>query len=98
MARWLCSHTVESLRTDSALVARLADQLPWATADGYPTLTCLWSAADLLISPPENAKIEGAHNIHLPDATHLTFVTHPRAWHTVYDALAPKNSAPTHTP
>jgi len=98
MARWLCSHTVESLRTDSALVARLADQLPWATAEGYPTLTCLWSAADLLISPPENAKIEGAHNIHLPDATHLTFVTHPRAWHTVYDVLAPKKAAPTHTP
>ncbi len=98
MARWLCSHTVESLRTDSALMTRLAAQLPWGRRTGFPELVCLWSAADLLISPPENAKIEGAHNIHLPDATHLTFVTHPRAWHTVYDALAPKNTASTHTP
>ena len=98
MARWLRSHTVERLRTDSALVARLCTQLPWDTTAGYPPMTCLWSASDLLISPPENATLEGAHNIHLPDATHLSFVTHPRAWHAVYEVLTPRAAERESTP
>jgi pimeloyl-ACP methyl ester carboxylesterase len=87
LARYLSSESGLALRPESAIVARLDKQLPWAGPPSLPAATALWSRSDVLLLPPEAAQLEGAASIELPEMTHYGFLLHPRGWKTVFDLL-----------
>ncbi len=75
-------HTL-ALRPGSDIVERLEAQLPWEA----PRLVCFWSSEDVLIQPPEAARIDGADNRRLEGVTHLGFMLNPAVFLAVAAAL-----------
>jgi pimeloyl-ACP methyl ester carboxylesterase len=75
------------LRPESAMVARLAHQLPWDEQPGLPRLVALWSASDLIVLPGEGGQVPGAENIELPGYTHYSYFLEPPAWRLVHRLL-----------
>ncbi len=88
LARLARTEKIVDLRPGSDLLGRLAAQIPW-DSDALPPLTCLWSRSDLVILPPEAARVDGADNIEIKDATHLSYLLHPRVWQQILTDLAP---------
>jgi pimeloyl-ACP methyl ester carboxylesterase len=82
-------HTPSSLdlRPDSAILARLARQLPWRGPPAQPRLVALWSAADVVLLPTRSAAVAGAENVELPGFTHYGWLIHPSGWRRVLEAL-----------
>jgi pimeloyl-ACP methyl ester carboxylesterase len=75
------------LRPGSAVVERLARQLPWDVRAGRPRLVALWSAADLIVLPGEGGQVPGAENIELPGYTHYSYFLNPEAWRLIHRVL-----------
>jgi pimeloyl-ACP methyl ester carboxylesterase len=75
------------LRPESAMVARLAHQLPWDEQPQLPRLVALWSASDLIVLPGEGGQVPGAENIELPGYTHYSYFLEPPAWRLVHRLL-----------
>ena len=88
LARWAQTHKILDLRPTSALIERLASQLPWDGAV-MPPMTCFWSPSDLVIMPPEAACVEGATNVCMEGFTHLSFLIHPRVMQRTLEAVSP---------
>ena len=86
-ARLAVTSRVLDLRPDSEVVRRLARQLPWQREQGLPRLVALWSPADMLLMPPDSARVPGAENIEMQGFTHLSYLIHPRAWQRAWTAL-----------
>lgn len=86
-ARLAVTSRVLDLRPDSEVVRRLALQLPWQRQHGMPRLVALWSPVDMLLMPPDSARVPGAENIEMQGFTHLSYLIHPRAWQRVWSAL-----------
>jgi triacylglycerol esterase/lipase EstA (alpha/beta hydrolase family) len=72
------------LRPGSAVVERMARQLPWDVRAGRPRLVALWSAADLIVLPGEGGQVPGAENIELPGYTHYSYFLNPEAWRLIH--------------
>lgn len=87
-ARYLATDTVLALRPDGETIATLAAQTPWPPGPDWPVLTALWSDVDMLIVPPENAKVTGADNVLMPGSTHVGFLIETRAFRATLDALS----------
>ena len=83
-ARYGRGSELDELRPDSAVIARMHEQLPWTG----PRLVCLWSAQDPLVAPPTHAQVEGATNIELEGLTHCQLLLWPAGWRAAYDAVA----------
>ncbi|MFH1466203.1 MAG: alpha/beta fold hydrolase [Pseudomonadota bacterium] len=75
------------LRPGSAVVERLARQLPWGNRPELPRLVALWSASDLIVLPGEGGQVPGAENIELPGYTHYSYFLEPDAWRLVHRVL-----------
>lgn len=84
-ARFGATPEMLALRPDSETMRSLRSQLPW---QGPPRLVCLWSSADVLLLPPESARIEGVENVEMVDFTHYSYLIHPGAADTVFKLLA----------
>lgn len=87
-ARYGASRNVVDLRPDSAVMRRLAAQLPWAGPPSRPRLVALWSPADVLLLPAEAARAEGAETIEMRGFTHYSYLLHPRGWSQVLRVLS----------
>jgi triacylglycerol esterase/lipase EstA (alpha/beta hydrolase family) len=87
-ARYGASRNVVDLRPDSAVMRRLAAQLPWPGPPSHPRLVALWSASDVLLLPAEAACTEGAETIEMIGFTHYSYLLHPRGWTQVLSALS----------
>jgi pimeloyl-ACP methyl ester carboxylesterase len=86
-ARLAVTSRVLDLRPDSDVVRRLAEQLPWHRDESRSRLVALWSPVDMLLMPPDSARVPGAENVEMPGFTHLSYLIHPRAWQRVWSAL-----------
>jgi len=75
------------LRPESAVIERLAHQLPWSDHPELPRLVALWSASDLIVLPGEGGQVPGAENIELPGYTHYSYFLEPDAWRLVNRVL-----------
>jgi triacylglycerol esterase/lipase EstA (alpha/beta hydrolase family) len=87
-ARFGATPEMRALRPDSETMRSLRRQLPWQGPPTHPRLVCLWSSADVLLLPPESARMEGAENIEMVDFTHYSYLIHPGAGDTVLKVLA----------
>jgi pimeloyl-ACP methyl ester carboxylesterase len=87
LARYGHTRSSLDLRPDSAILARLARQLPWRGPPEFPRLIALWSPADVIVLPAHSAAVDGAENIELPGFTHYGYLIHPSGWRCVLDAL-----------
>jgi triacylglycerol esterase/lipase EstA (alpha/beta hydrolase family) len=87
LARYANTVTTRDLRPDSALLRRLDEQLPWKGPPAQPRLVALWSRADVIILPAENATAAGATNVELAGLSHNGLLLSPRAWEAVFDAV-----------
>ena len=75
------------LRPESAVVQRLAHQLPWSDHPELPRLVALWSASDLIVLPGEGGQVPGAENVELPGYTHYSYFLNPDAWRLIHRLL-----------
>ncbi len=75
------------LRPESAVIERLAHQLPWCDQPDLPRLVALWSASDLIVLPGEGGQVPGAENIELPGYTHYSYFLNPDAWRLMHRVL-----------
>ena len=80
------SEKASELERDAELTELLEKQEPWDPNE-LPRLICLWSAADLMMVPPEAAIADGAEDRELEGMTHYGYMLHPRAWRAVVEAL-----------
>lgn len=87
LARLLQTTKVRELRSGSEIIARLQGQLPWAGPPALPRLTAVWSPADVVLMPPESARVPGAHNVEVPDFSHFSYLVHPQAWRLAFTLL-----------
>lgn len=83
-ARFARTPHIRDLRPDSAIMARLATQLPWRG----PPLTSLWSHSDLLLLPASTALVEGAENIEMPAFTHYSYLLDVASARRVFASLS----------
>ena len=88
LARYAATSRALDLRPGSPVLTRLDAQLPWAGPPAWPRLVAFWSPADVIVVPPQSARVEGATNLELPGATHYSYLVRPEAWRRVHDALA----------
>ncbi|MEE2960500.1 MAG: alpha/beta fold hydrolase [Myxococcota bacterium] len=88
LARYLHTKKAQSLRPNSHLLNGLNRQLPWASNENFPTLTCFWTPQDMVLLPPESACVSGVKNIACPGCTHLGFLLKPQVWEAVYQQLS----------
>ena len=79
-------HTV-LLRPGSALFEELGSQVPWPGPPVLPRLVTFWSSADLLLLPPETARVEGAEHVEMAGSTHYDYLIQPRGWRRAFEAL-----------
>lgn len=86
-ARFLATPRSLDLRPDSALVQRLAGQLPWAGPPAMPRLVAFWSRADVLMLPPETARVEGAESVEIPRISHAGWLVDAAVLDRVHRAL-----------
>ena len=86
-ARFLATQSALALRPDSNLLERLDAQLPWPDGPTWPEATTYWSRADIVLLPPEAARLEGAHSPELESMTHYGYLLHPTGWRAVYETL-----------
>lgn len=87
LARLARSTKVLELRADSELLTRLQKQLPWPGPPHLPKLTAVWSPADMVLMPPESARVDGAHNLQVDDFSHFSYLIHPQSWKMTFDAV-----------
>lgn len=57
--------------------------------------TSFWSSADLIILPPESAKLPGSRQVEMTPFTHYGYLIHPRSWKAVHLALVRRAEHPT---
>ncbi|MCK6529396.1 alpha/beta fold hydrolase [Myxococcota bacterium] len=86
-ARYANTRLARELRPDSELMEVLGRQVPWPGPPAMPRLTSFYSPADMMILPPEAARVEGARNVEVPGFTHFTWLFHPRGWQAVLTEL-----------
>jgi len=99
-ARFLATQSALALRPDSSLLDRLDQQLPWAGPPDWPEATAYWSQADIVLLPPEAARLDGASTPELETMTHYGYLLHPIGWRAVYQTLhgavtPPRDSEPS---
>lgn len=83
-ARYGNTSILRELRPDGPRMARLQSaSLPTAVR-----ATALWSRADVLIVPGENARLSGAVELDMTPFTHYSYLIDPRSFANVADALA----------
>ncbi len=87
LARYAATPNALDLRPGSSVVERLRAQEPWPGPPGWPRLIAFWSPADVIVVPPESARVEGAVNLELPGFTHYSYLVRPHAWEQVLYAL-----------
>ena len=88
-ARYANTAILREIRPDGPRITRLqGTPLP----DGVQA-TVLWSRADILIVPGENARLPGAVEVDMTPFTHYSYLIDPRSFANVADALA-GNAAP----
>ncbi len=83
-ARFAATARCRDLRQGSAVMQRLAAQVPWS---GHPRLICFWSASDPMMQPERTAQVPGADNRHLRGHSHTDYLLKPTAFAAVLDAL-----------
>ncbi|MCC6558691.1 MAG: alpha/beta fold hydrolase [Polyangiaceae bacterium] len=86
-ARFLATHYGLELRPGSETVEALRAQVPWRGPPEQPRLVALWSRSDMVLLPPEAARVEGAENVEAEGFTHFTYLLHPGGWVKVIEAL-----------
>ncbi len=86
-ARFARTPHIRDLRPDSAIMARLAAQLPWPEPPTMPRLTSLWSHSDLLLLPAATAIVAGAENVEMPAFTHYSYLLDPVSARRVFTSL-----------
>ena len=86
-ARFLATQSALALRPDSDLIERLDAQLPWPGPPDWPEATTYWSRADIVLLPPEAARLEGARSPEMEAMTHYGYLLHPTGWRAVYETL-----------
>lgn len=79
-ARYAQSPSLLDLRPDSDLLNRLQQQIPWKGLPSSPHLVAFWSRSDVLLLPPESARVPGAENVEAPGFSHYGYLLHPAAW------------------
>lgn len=89
VARYAATPRTLDLRPSSAVVARLARQLPWRGPPKQPRLVAMWSDADMMLLPATAARVEGAENVEMPGISHNGYLLHPTAWRRIYEVLTP---------
>ena len=82
-ARYGRTAELDEIRPESAVIARMHAQLPWAG----PRLVCLWSASDPLVVPASHAQVPGATNIELDGLGHCQLLLWPAGWRAAHRAL-----------
>lgn len=83
-ARYGNTSILRELRPDGPRITRLqSTPLPSAVR-----ATALWSRADILIVPGENARLSGAVELDMTPFTHYSYLIDPRGFANVADALA----------
>ena len=82
-ARFARTPHIRDLRPDSAIMQRLAAQLPWRG----PPLTSLWSHSDLLLLPAFSACVDGAENVEMAAFTHYSYLLDVASARTVFASL-----------
>jgi len=87
LARYANTPRALDLRPGSALFERLRAQEPWPGPPEWPRLIAFWSPADVIVVPPESARVQGAVNVELPGFTHYSYLVRPEAWRQVEQAL-----------
>jgi pimeloyl-ACP methyl ester carboxylesterase len=87
VARFLTTQSALALRPDSDLLERLDAQLPWAGPPTWPEATTYWSRADIVVLPPEAARLDGASSPEQEGMTHYGYLLHPAGWRAVYETL-----------
>jgi pimeloyl-ACP methyl ester carboxylesterase len=80
LARYGSTARSLDLRPDSAILARLAAQLPWRAP---PRLVAVWSPADVILLPATSACVEGAENVEASGFTHYGYVIDPDGWRLI---------------
>jgi hypothetical protein len=86
-ARFASTYYTLELRPDSATVAALQAQLPWRGPPELPRLVALWSRGDIVLLPPEAARVDGAENVEVDGFTHFSYLLHPESWMKVHEVL-----------
>jgi len=93
-ARYAATQKVLDLRPGSEPLTALRDQLPWPGPPTHPRLVAFWSDADMLLLPPDSARVEGARVIEMPGYTHLSYLLDPACFQRVWMALLDPAAAP----
>ncbi len=94
-ARFLATQSALALRPESSLLERLDEQLPWRGPPEWPEATTYWSRSDVILLPPEAARLEGASSPEMEGMTHYGYLLHPDGWRTVYETLHGTVTKPT---
>ena len=97
-ARFLATQSALALRPESSLLERLDRQLPWPGPPLWPQTTAYWSRSDIVLLPPEAAKMEGALSPELETMTHYGYLLHPDGWRAVYETLYDRVTKPKGLP
>ena len=83
-ARLLNTANLRDLRPNSDFMKKLCRK-KWPK--GVRGLS-FWSRNDLLIVPPESAKLSGMQSVETTPFTHYSYLIDPRSWREVYDRMA----------
>ncbi len=97
LARFADTQKIRELRPGSTLLQRLDRQLPWADHPELPELVCYWTPKDIVLLPPESARVPGAEAVCVPDSSHIGFLLKPRIWESIFCRLGATDVLSTST-
>lgn len=87
LARWGGSRWVRELRIDSPLILRLNAEDARAFERENLDIVAYWTDRDIMVLPGSNATLDGATNIAMHDATHLTWLLKPKMIRHIIETL-----------
>ena len=95
LARWGGASWTVDIRPDSPFMTSIADVTPANRGDALPRFTAFWTRRDVIVIPAESACLEGATNVAMHQATHVSWLIRPRQILAILQHLGPPSAEPS---